>query len=204
MSSHDRNDLEKNAEPNTHTTEASQASNSIAPVDKIMDSNNDCPNPPLELTATVSDPGECGQGNEDQQPDSLVRRVTTELGPPVVVPRLQRRGLLGQITLLAEVENPKTYSRRVKWFITFVVAMAAVVAPLGSSIIFRKHDPGDQEQTWSLENTNMSRPFFFFFVCSIFGRGDGGIQREHHNHQLEHRSVHAQHVHFPIMVVVIQ
>lgn len=148
MSSHDRNGLENNAESKPHTTEASQIFSPIVPSENVTDSNNDAPHPPLELTATVSDPEKDGQGNAEQQPDTLVRRVTTELGPPIVVPRLQRRGLLGQITLLAEVENPKTYSRRVKWFITFVVAMAAVVAPLGSSIIFRKEDPGCSEP-WS-------------------------------------------------------
>ncbi|KAL3470541.1 major facilitator superfamily domain-containing protein [Aspergillus californicus] len=56
--------------------------------------------------------------------------------PPIVVPRLKRRGLLGQITLLEEVENPKTYPRNKKWFITFIVAVAGSVAPMGSSIFF--------------------------------------------------------------------
>lgn len=57
--------------------------------------------------------------------------------PPVKVPRSQRRGLFGRFTILAEVEEPKHYSRRKKWFITFVIALAAVAAPLGSAIIFR-------------------------------------------------------------------
>lgn len=56
----------------------------------------------------------------------------------VVVPRSQRRGLFGQYTLLAEVEDPKTYTRRKKWFITFIVAVAGSTAPMGSSIFFRK------------------------------------------------------------------
>ena len=57
---------------------------------------------------------------------------------PTVVPRLQRRGLFGQFTLLAEVENPKLYPRKTKWFITFIVAVAGATAPMGSSIFFRK------------------------------------------------------------------
>lgn len=68
----------------------------------------------------------------------VVRRVTTEIGPPVVVSRLKRRGLFGQIALVAEVENAQAYPRRTKWFLTFVVAFAAVAAPLGSSIFLRK------------------------------------------------------------------
>lgn len=58
--------------------------------------------------------------------------------PPVKVPRSKRRGLFGRFTILAEVEEPKHYSQRTKWFITFVIALAAVAAPMGSAIIFRK------------------------------------------------------------------
>lgn len=57
---------------------------------------------------------------------------------PVKVPRLNRRGLFGRLTILAEVEDPKLYPRRTKWFITFVVAIAGMAAPLGSTIIFRE------------------------------------------------------------------
>lgn len=71
------------------------------------------------------------------EPEPL-QRASTELGPPVTVPRLKRRGLLGQFALVAEIENPKTYPRRMKWFITFIVAVAGAAAPLGSSIFFRK------------------------------------------------------------------
>jgi hypothetical protein len=56
----------------------------------------------------------------------------------IIVQRSKRRGLFGQLTLLAEVENPKTYARNKKWFITFIVAVAGATAPMGSSIFFRK------------------------------------------------------------------
>ena len=58
--------------------------------------------------------------------------------PPTEVSRSQRRGLFGRFTVIAEVQEPKHYSRKIKWFITFVIALAAVAAPLGSAIIFRK------------------------------------------------------------------
>ena len=58
--------------------------------------------------------------------------------PPIKVPRSQRRGFLGRLTILAEVEEPKNYSRATKWFLTFVVAQAAMAAPMGSAILFRK------------------------------------------------------------------
>ena len=75
--------------------------------------------------------------SETQKRD--VEAVETEIEDPepVKVPRSQRRGLFGRFTIVAEVEEPKHYSRRTKWYITFVVALAAVAAPMGSAIIFR-------------------------------------------------------------------
>jgi hypothetical protein len=80
-------------------------------------------------------------GDEEKSiPDTPIplARQSTELGPAVKVPRSKRRGLFGQMTLVAEVEDPKTYPRRMKWFITFIVAVAGATAPMGSSIFFRK------------------------------------------------------------------
>lgn len=56
---------------------------------------------------------------------------------PVKVPRSNRRGLFGRFSILAEVEEPKDYPNRTKWFLTFVIALAAAAAPLGSTIFFR-------------------------------------------------------------------
>ena len=55
----------------------------------------------------------------------------------LVVDRSKRRGLFGQLTLLAEVENPKTFTRKAKWFITFIVAVSGAAAPMGSAIFLR-------------------------------------------------------------------
>ena len=68
-----------------------------------------------------------------------LEKVQSEPIPNVInVPRAQRRGLFARFAIVAEVTEPKHYLRPTKWFITFVVAMAAVAAPLGSTIIFRK------------------------------------------------------------------
>ncbi|KAL9597588.1 MAG: hypothetical protein Q9219_005027 [cf. Caloplaca sp. 3 TL-2023] len=61
--------------------------------------------------------------------------ITDSHNAPVKIPKSGRRGLLGRFTLLAEVDEPKDYLRSTKWFITFVVALAAVAAPMGSAII---------------------------------------------------------------------
>ncbi|KAI9740842.1 MAG: hypothetical protein M1818_004447 [Claussenomyces sp. TS43310] len=53
-----------------------------------------------------------------------------------IVPRSKRRGLLGQLTIIPEIERPREYGRGTKWFITFLIAIAATAAPMGSSIFY--------------------------------------------------------------------
>lgn len=53
----------------------------------------------------------------------------------VVVPRLQRRGLLAQFALIPEVQNPYHYSRKTKWLLTFIIAFCAMAGPMGSAIV---------------------------------------------------------------------
>ncbi|KAJ6126772.1 hypothetical protein N7523_002384 [Penicillium sp. IBT 18751x] len=91
----------------------------------------------------------------DPAPEPL-HRASTELGPAVTVPRLKRRGLLGQFALVAEIENPKTYPRRTKWFITFIVAVAGAAAPLGSSIFFPSLSQVAKELNTTATITNLS------------------------------------------------
>lgn len=79
-----------------------------------------------------------GSEKNDLEDPSPLSRQSTQLGPAVKVPRGKRRGLLGQLALVAEIEDPKTYPRKMKWFITFIVAWAGAMAPMGSSIFFRK------------------------------------------------------------------
>ena len=59
------------------------------------------------------------------------------------VPPSESSGLLGHVSLLYEAEEPKGYPRKIKWLITFIVAIAAVAAPMGSSVILREqlHSP---------------------------------------------------------------
>lgn len=54
---------------------------------------------------------------------------------PVKVPRRQRRGLFGRLTLIAEVIDQYDYPRRTKWMLTFVIAVAGSAGPLASSIV---------------------------------------------------------------------
>jgi hypothetical protein len=58
--------------------------------------------------------------------------------PLSIVPRHKRRGLLGKLSLIPEVDRPYDYKRSTKWLITLLVALAAAAAPMGSSIFLRK------------------------------------------------------------------
>jgi len=58
-----------------------------------------------------------------------------------IIPRLKRRGLLGQLAIIPEVTRPKEYTRKTKWLITLTVAIAAAAAPMGSAVFFRESCP---------------------------------------------------------------
>jgi hypothetical protein len=57
--------------------------------------------------------------------------------PMSIIPRSKRRGLLGRFTIIPETERPYEYGNGTKWTITFVVALAAAAAPMGSAIFYR-------------------------------------------------------------------
>lgn len=65
--------------------------------------------------------------------------------PLVIVPRRERRGLFAQFVLIPEVERPYDYSRRTKWTITTIVALAAAGGPLGSNIFYRMYHRSTHE-----------------------------------------------------------
>ncbi|KAJ9486038.1 hypothetical protein VN97_g7304 [Penicillium thymicola] len=102
---------------------------------EYAESKSEVNNDTHSLSGASSNTADEEHGPED--PPRLERQLT-EVGPPIKVARLKRRGLFGQLALVAEVENPKTYTRRMKWFITFVVALAGATAPMGSAIFLRK------------------------------------------------------------------
>jgi hypothetical protein len=66
---------------------------------------------------------------------------------PVSVPRSKRRGLFGSLTLIPEVEEPIYYSRKTKWFLTFVVGFAAATTSLGAAVILRESIPEPAPKT---------------------------------------------------------
>lgn len=78
-----------------------------------------------------------GDAQDVEVADDILERTITPRRPLVKVSRSKRRGLFSRFALLAEVTEPSDYPDRTKWFITFIVAIAAAAAPVGSAIIFR-------------------------------------------------------------------
>jgi hypothetical protein len=76
---------------------------------------------------------EKGEGNPN--PPTTLSRTVSVIPEAVVVERRNRRGLFGKLALIPEVENPYHYTRRIKWFITFVIAICGAAAPMGSAIV---------------------------------------------------------------------
>jgi hypothetical protein len=88
----------------------------------------------IEAQAVSSD--EDGRQSREKTRPDLLRTVTTSSRRSVrKVPRSKRAGLLGRFTILYEAEEPKDYPRPIKWWITTIIACAAVTAAMGSSII---------------------------------------------------------------------
>ncbi|KKY28173.1 putative mfs multidrug resistance [Phaeomoniella chlamydospora] len=94
---------------------------------------------PAPLRSSSSTNASSGEKQEEGPRDVEAAKrqpVEHEPYPPAVhVPRLKRRGILAQVALLPEVENPYHYTNKQKWTITFIVAMCGVAGPFASGII---------------------------------------------------------------------
>lgn len=89
------------------------------------------PEGPEGLNTGIPPESEDGLGRSHSRASSARSR------PLVIVPRKERRGLFAQFTLIPEVERPYDYSRKTKWIITTLVAVAATGGPMGSNIFYR-------------------------------------------------------------------
>ncbi|KAK4131122.1 MFS general substrate transporter [Trichocladium antarcticum] len=80
------------------------------------------------------------QGQEQPQDSTLENRPLSRHASDsfartiAVVPRAERRGLLGRFALIPEIEKPHEYRNSTKWMVTAIVALAAAGAPMGSGI----------------------------------------------------------------------
>ncbi|KAI9750788.1 MAG: hypothetical protein M4579_006309 [Chaenotheca gracillima] len=120
----EKRDLEKDADGSGAVTPNSPEIVSKDPEVPVLPSKPDLPSDDATENATAAK-------------DSSQREETASIhAQPIQVPRSKRRGLFGQLTILPEITEPHDYPRKVKWFITFVIAAAAAAAPMGSAIFF--------------------------------------------------------------------
>ncbi|KAJ5496625.1 Major facilitator superfamily domain general substrate transporter [Penicillium fimorum] len=67
-----------------------------------------------------------------------VEPKASTIGPQiVVVPRSERRGLLGRFSVIPEITNPREYGNGTKWATIVIVSFAAITSSTGSPIFFR-------------------------------------------------------------------
>lgn len=141
----DPSDLEKTG----HSTDDTSSIDATQPVSPGLTKEPDVPAaaaPPsntedvLELAHRSSHESSSTHPDTDEpsspkEPTQRAISVRSEAREAIKVPRGQRRGLLANLAIIAEVTDPKDYPRKTKWMITFVVAIAGAAAPMGSSIL---------------------------------------------------------------------
>ncbi|KAG5363791.1 Quinidine resistance protein 3 [Yarrowia sp. B02] len=81
-----------------------------------------------------------------------------------IVPKSERRGLLAALCVVPEVTEPRDYPSNIKWFLTGVVSLAAMAAPLGTSIML----PGIDDVAEGLNTTkNLVNISFGIYLLSL-------------------------------------
>jgi len=93
-------------------------------------------------TAAASSGENILEENEQNRPGLPGNDVDIESGkgtetkrkPSRIIPRRKRRGLFAQLVIgIPEIDDPVQYSNKIKHFIVFIIATAAVAAPMGYS-----------------------------------------------------------------------
>jgi len=111
-----------------------------------------------------------------------------------IVPRSRRRGLLGRFAcIIPEVERPYEYKNSTKWFITFIIALAAAAAPMGSAIFLRM---------WTLfryQNGQVGADDFDSCTSAV----GNGLEYDANHHKSLSSYVYASHVNISPLVVFL-
>lgn len=125
---------------------------------------------PKTGTSSASSDDEIQEARQDADAPQLqhtLSRSSAISRTPTIIPRKERRGLLAHLCLIPEVSNPYEYSRKIKWTITFFVALAGMAAPTGSAIILPALNDIAADLNSTATITNMSVAFYMLSM-SIF------------------------------------
>lgn len=96
-----------------------------------------------------------------------LERIESVKEPIVTVPRSERRGLFASLAAIPEVTEPTHLPNSTKWLITFIVAIAAAAAPVGSAIILPSLDQVAKEFGTSAATTNLAVALYMLSM-SVF------------------------------------
>lgn len=100
----------------------------------VSSNNLDCD---VEKSAVEAQPSQ--PSPPIKSPDKVEAKASVLRRQIVVVPRSERRGLLGSFSLIPEITNPRDYGNETKWAMTVIVSFAAVTSSTGSSIFYREY-----------------------------------------------------------------
>jgi multidrug resistance protein len=125
--------------------------------------------PSIQETSSVSEKNPCPEAREDLEasPQEESEGESESESYPPIVPRSQRRGLLGRFTVIPEVYEPTRYPRRTKWTLTIIVALAAAAAPMGSATLMPALTDVARDFKVSESITNLSVAMYML-AMSIF------------------------------------
>ncbi|GKT90844.1 major facilitator superfamily transporter [Colletotrichum tofieldiae] len=113
------------------------------------DGNRSRPSPGVE-------PGGGDPSAGDAPARTRSRASSTRSRALSIVARSKRRGLFAQLAAIPEVDNPYNYTNKTKWTITLIIALAAAVSPMGSSIFYPALPEMAKEFGVSTTITNLS------------------------------------------------
>lgn len=107
-----------------------------------MSSNNEKSNG-ARVNDSVRDVERSSVETQGQEPGQTLKNIPSKADSVAlemeIVPRSDRRGLLGRFSIIPEVTNPYSYSPATKWWMTIIVSFAAITSSTGSSIFYRKN-----------------------------------------------------------------
>ncbi|EGV65333.1 MFS general substrate transporter [Yamadazyma tenuis] len=109
-------------------------SHSLSSLESINSNASSSHPPPQTIDQKVQKTTNSIAGPADEKPP-LNHAPSNTSAKSNRVPLGQRRGLLAQITLIPEYEDPRDYGPRQKMVIVLIVALAAICGPMGTSIL---------------------------------------------------------------------
>ncbi|ODV83551.1 hypothetical protein CANARDRAFT_9371 [[Candida] arabinofermentans NRRL YB-2248] len=87
---------------------------------------------------------------------NLSRISTIKFDPSKIVPKNKRRGLLANLCLIPEYENPRELPKNVKYLTVLIVAVCAIIGPMGTSILLPATDSVVDELNTTVTIVNIS------------------------------------------------